>query len=128
LSESEGHTYTREHQLQGAAIRLNLSEQSADLLTEARTAPQGRAARTLVKEGPLRLTLLALTAGNGIDEHRAGGPVSIEVVNDGKVTIEAAGGRYDLEGQDALVLDAGVSHSLQASRDTALLLTIAMAG
>jgi quercetin dioxygenase-like cupin family protein len=127
LSESNGHTYTREHKLQGAALRLNLSEQAADLLAEAKPSAQGRAARTLVKEGPLRLTLLALTAGNGIDEHRAGGPVSIEVVNDGKVTIEAAGGRYELEGQDALVLDAGVPHSLRASRDSVLLLTIAMA-
>jgi quercetin dioxygenase-like cupin family protein len=127
MSESEGHIYRRDHQLQGTAIRLNLSEQAADLLAEARPASQRRAARTLIKEGPLRLTLLALVEGGSIDEHRAGGPVSIEVVNDGAVTIEAAGERYELQGQDALVLDAGVTHSLRASRDTVLLLTIAMA-
>jgi quercetin dioxygenase-like cupin family protein len=127
MSESEGHTYLRDHQLQGAAIRLNLNEQAAGLLAEAKTASNKRAARTLIKQGPLRLTLLALAEGGSIDEHRAGGPVSIEVVKGGAVTIAATGDSYQLGAQETLVLDADVPHSLRAAGDTVLLLTIAMA-
>jgi quercetin dioxygenase-like cupin family protein len=105
---------------------LDLEAESASLLEEAKPAPQGRAARTLIKEGPLRLTLLAMREGSVINEHRAGGPVSIKVINDGAATIEAAGSSHALKRNSTLVLDADVPHSVQATRDTVLLLTIAM--
>jgi quercetin dioxygenase-like cupin family protein len=127
MSESEGHAYLRDHQLQGEALRLNLNEVSAELLNEAKGSSVGRAARTLVKEGPLRLTMLALRQDGAIDEHRAGGLVSIEVINDGDVTIEVSGKSHRLVERETLVLEADVPHSLRAQRDTVMLLTIAMA-
>ena len=50
----------------------------------------GRSARTLVKEGPIRLTLIALAPGGDLPEHSADGPVSVHVV-DGQFLFSAAG-------------------------------------
>jgi quercetin dioxygenase-like cupin family protein len=126
MTESEGHSYTREHKLQGEAIQLKLAEQSAEVLEEAKASSQGRSARTVIKEGPLRLTLLALREGGVVDEHRTGNPVSIHVLNDGLVTIDAGGKSYELGRQEALVLDADVAHALRAAKDTVLLVTLAV--
>jgi quercetin dioxygenase-like cupin family protein len=126
MTESEGHIYTRDHKLEGEVIHLQLAEQGAEVLDEAKASSQGRSARTVIKEGPLRLTLLALREGGVVDEHRTGSPVSIQVLNDGAVTIDAAGKSYGLGRQETLVLDADVAHALRATKDTVLLLTLAV--
>ena len=126
MTESEGHTYSKEHQLSGESILLDLATEGENLLAEARQAPQGRAARTLTKEGPLRLTLLALKQGASIAEHRAGGPVSIQLLG-GATTIGVGAEQHQLTAQQAVVLDANVVHSVTAGEDSLILLTIAMA-
>ncbi|MGE3985440.1 MAG: hypothetical protein AB7G38_14830 [Dehalococcoidia bacterium] len=126
MSESEGHSYLKDHQLQGEAIHINLAREAETLIAEAKQAPQGRAARTLVKDGPLRITLLGLKEGAAIADHRAGGPVSIEVVT-GSVVIEVGAAAYELAAQEALVLDADVVHSVRATADAAIQLVIALA-
>ncbi len=125
MTESEGHSYLKDHQLHGEAIQINLAHEAETLIEEAKQAPQGRAARTLVKDGPLRLTLLALKDGAVIAEHRAPGPVSIEVVT-GSVVIEVAATAYELGRQESLVLDANVVHSVRATADVTIQLLIAM--
>jgi quercetin dioxygenase-like cupin family protein len=126
MSESEGHTYKKEHQLSGEASLIDLSEEGQSLLAEARQAAQGRAARTVIKEGPLRLTLLALKQGAEVAEHRAGGPVSIQLL-EGEVTIGIGQVRHWVTRSKALVLEANVVHSVAAAEDSLILLTIAIA-
>ena len=125
MSESEGHTYSEMHQLSGEALLVDLTEEGKSLLAEARQAAQGRAARTLSKEGPLRLTLLALKAGALVAEHRAGRQVSIQLLN-GEVTIGVGESQHRLTESKALVLEANVVHSVAAAEDSLILLTIAM--
>ena len=58
-----------------------------------------RSARTLVKEGPLRLTIMALRPGGGLPAHSTDGPVSIHVL-EGEVVFEALGQKYPLSAGD----------------------------
>ncbi|CAN5906751.1 hypothetical protein BH11GEM1_BH11GEM1_28240 [soil metagenome] len=86
-------------------------------------ARHGRSARTLVKEGPLRLTVIALAAGGTLPSHHADGPVSVQVL-DGAVVFEAAGTDYPLGRGDLLVLASGVEHAARSEGGGVVLLTV----
>lgn len=61
-----------------------------ELLTRAREAPSGRAAESVLRQGPLRQTLMALPAGSELAEHHAPGPGSVQVLT-GTVTFRFTG-------------------------------------
>jgi len=107
-------------------LHFDLQNEGQALLQEARQAAAGRAATTLVKDGPLRLTLLAVMEGVEIKEHKVAGTVSIQVVT-GEVDITAGGQAKHLGEDEALLLGANVVHAVQARSDAVILLTIAMA-
>jgi quercetin dioxygenase-like cupin family protein len=84
----------------------------------------GRTARTLVKEGPLRLTLMGLTPGGVLPEHSASGPVSIHMLR-GDAVFTAADGEHRLAPGDVLVFAASVPHAARSQAGCAFLLTVA---
>lgn len=86
-------------------------------------ARHGRSARTLVKEGPLRLTIIALGAGGDLPEHSTDGPVSVHAL-EGTLEFTVAGERYRLRSGDVLVLPAGVRHSATSTDGGVFLLTV----
>jgi quercetin dioxygenase-like cupin family protein len=124
MSESGGHEYLKLHQIRGSALLLNIEEESRSILDAARAADAGHTARTLVKEGPLRMVVLGFTPGSSLHEHRAGGPVSIQVLS-GTVEVFALDSSELLSAGEALVLASDVPHSVTAKEYSALLLTIA---
>jgi quercetin dioxygenase-like cupin family protein len=83
----------------------------------------GRSSRTLVKEGPLRLTLMALAPGGALPAHHAAGPVTIHVL-EGAVQFQALAQDYALQAGDLLVFAAGVEHSARSETGATLLLTV----
>jgi quercetin dioxygenase-like cupin family protein len=83
----------------------------------------GRSARTLVKEGLLRLTIMALAPDGDLPAHKTDGPVSIHVL-EGEVVFEALGQKYPLSVGDLLVLAAGVEHSASSVPGCVFLLTV----
>jgi quercetin dioxygenase-like cupin family protein len=93
------------------------------LLDHTLLEERGRTARTLVKEGPLRLTLMALAANGVLPEHRADGPVTIHVL-DGAVVFTAMGTTYELAAGEILVFAAGVPHEARSSGGCVFLLTV----
>jgi quercetin dioxygenase-like cupin family protein len=99
---------------------LPRDEQTID---QSLVARHGRSARTLVKEGPLRLTVMALAPSGGLPAHNTDGPVSIHVL-EGDVVFEALGQKYPLSVGDVLVLAAGVEHSASSARGCVFLLTV----
>ena len=86
-------------------------------------AQHGRSARTLVKEGELRLTLIELAAGGNLPAHHTEGPVSIHVLK-GDATFAAGGRDYSLETGDLLVVAPGVEHAAKSRSGALLLLTL----
>ena len=99
---------------------LPRDEQTIDA---ALLAKHGRTARTLVKEGPLRLTLLALAPGGDMPAHDTDGPVSVHVI-EGDAIFSAGGRDYALAAGDVIVFGAGVTHAARSARGCRLLLTV----
>ena len=127
MSEQSGHQYLKSHQLSGESLQLDLGEEQQAVLQAARAAGTGHTAKTLVKDGPLRVVLLGLKAGATLREHKAEGPVTIQVLQ-GSPRVSSGGTGEDLPVGSMQVFGGGVSHSVEASSDSVLLLTIAMGG
>jgi len=120
------HTYLKTHTLSGAALSFSLSAEDAKLGERASTVRSGRVAKTLVKEGQLRVTLIVLRRGAALGAHQVDGVVSIQVLR-GRARVSAEGRTVDLPRGALLVLDQEVTHTAEALADCALLVTVAMA-
>lgn len=110
--------------------RLSGDVLALDLDAEMRTAReelmsrQGRIARTLVKDGPLRLTLVGLSPGGTIRPHHADAAITILVL-EGDILLEARGETHQLAKGSVVALGSGVRHAVSAPRGGFFLLTLA---
>ena len=119
---SSEHMSSLNRKIDGAVLVRHL-KRDEQMIDQDLLARHGRSARTLVKDGPLRLTLIALAAGGGMPSHHAEGPVTIHLL-EGDVVLEAEGSRYALVPGEVLVLAAGVQHGVRSSGGCMLLLTV----
>ena len=94
----------------------------ADLL-----ARHGRTARTIVKEGPLRLTVMGIAAGGVLPTHSTDAHVTIHML-EGEVTFTARGREYALTVGDVLVFASGVEHEARSAKGGVFLLTVLYMG
>lgn len=94
------------------------------LIDQALLAKHGRSSRTLVKEGPLRLTVVALGAGGELAAHHAPGVVTIHVL-EGEISLAVAGTDHEMKPKDLLVMEPGVEHSARSAGGGVFLLTVA---
>lgn len=83
----------------------------------------GHAARTLVLEPDLRLVLIALKDGARIEEHSAQGTTTVHVLS-GALRLRLSDRLVELSAGQILVMDRGLPHDVEATGETALLLTI----
>jgi hypothetical protein len=83
----DGHTYLKTHKISGKQLHFRLTEEQETLLQRAKVATSGRTAKTLVKDGPLRITLVAMRKGARMAKHHVDGQTSIDVLR-GKLTID----------------------------------------
>ena len=97
-----------QHPVSGPALAFTLADELRTLHEElART--ERRIGRTLVKDGPLRVTLVGLNPGG----ERAGA-----------LEFEAGEKRWPLTAGSLLALDAGITHSVRSERGGVFLLTV----
>lgn len=111
-----------QHAITGAALSFSLEDEIRTLRDELARAP-ARIGRTLVKDGPLRVTLVGIRADRGLHEHRAAGPVTIQVL-EGAVEVAANGKTWPLATGMLLALDAGVAHAVTSDAGGVFLLTV----
>ena len=90
-------------------------------------ARHGRTARTVVKEGPLRLTIMGIAAGGVLPAHSTDAHVTIHLL-EGEVTFTARGREYPLHSGDVLVLAPGVEHEARSAQGGVFLLTVLYLG
>jgi quercetin dioxygenase-like cupin family protein len=83
----------------------------------------GRNARTLLKDGSLRVTLVVLGAGGELAEHEAAGPITIQVI-EGRIRFRAADDEHDLIAGQLLAAGAGVRHQIRSTDGASFLLTV----
>ena len=85
----------------------------------------GRNGLTLVKNAEVRVLLQVLRQGAGLPEHRAPGPITVQVL-DGEIRFETSDEVVYLRRGEMLSLPAARPHSVEAVEDAAFLVTIAM--
>ena len=83
----------------------------------------GRNSKTLAKYDDFRIVLIALKAGIRIESHKAEGRLSIHTVV-GHVSVRALSRTFDLPAGSLLTLDRATVHDVEASEESAVLLTI----
>ena len=103
---------------------LDLQATAEELLREAHSLASGRSARTLTPGGgaALKQTLLALTAGQQLQEHVAPGPTTLLGVV-GESVLRYEGNAVTLAAGQWAPCPTG-PHSLEAETDTVLLITV----
>ena len=104
-------------------VRVHHLSQDQRLIDPSLLARNGRSARTLVKEGPLRLTMVAIGPGGTLPAHSAAGPITIHVL-EGEVTVRALERDHPLGPGDVLVLAPGTEHAAHSALGGVFLLTV----
>ena len=112
--------------LSGEVLAFDLGEEMRVIRSEL-VGERARIARTIVKEGSLRLTLVGLAPGGGLDEHDAPGPVSILVL-EGELELTAGGETRTCTTGSAIVLDRRVRHAVRSKGGAMFLLTLSTSG
>ena len=108
--------------LAGDVLAFDLGEEMR-LVREELVGGRVRIARTLVKEGSLRLTLVGLAPGGALDEHAAAGPIAIQVV-DGELDLTAGGETRTCATGSLIALDRRVRHAVRSQGGAMFLLTL----
>jgi len=113
-----------QHPVSGPVLGFDLAEELR--IVHEQLATTSRSARTLVKNGSLRATLLGLAAGGALASHSADGPITVHVL-EGTIEFEAEGKTWPLPAGSLFALDAGIQHSVRSPRGGAFLLTVSLA-
>ena len=109
------------HDVSGPMLSFSLEEELA--LVRAQLAGSTRSARTLVKEGALRVSLVGLAAGGTIAEHKADGPITVHVL-EGDIVLDARNGSHVLGAGMLVALEADVPHAVPSTNGGVFLLTV----
>jgi len=92
--------------ISGPALTIDLTAELRILREQL--AASSRTARTLVKNGPLRATLMGLSAGGALAPHSAEGPITVQVL-EGAIEFEAEGVLRNAAAPSAIVSRAATS-------------------
>lgn len=113
--------------LSGDVLVFDLGEEQQRATDPAVAQRGGPSARTLLKDGPLRVTLIVLAPNGAIAEHKAEGPITVQPLQ-GTIRFTVSGSEHDLRPGQLLSLGAGVRHAVSSDAGGAFLLTVAHTG
>lgn len=117
-----GHDSLSGH-LAAAVMGFDLSTEIAQLHQEDAWMRTGRNSKTLVKQPDFRIVLIALKKGGRVEEHKADARISIHTLS-GHVKLQLPDEFVDLPAGHLLALDRAIEHDLEATEESAILLTI----
>jgi quercetin dioxygenase-like cupin family protein len=119
----------REHEvgiLAAPLLKFDLHQEIKQLRSEGRWQ-SGHTAKTLAKYPDLRVVLVVMNAGGRLVKHRTEGRICVHSLA-GRISLRTAEQSVDLSAGQMLVLERDIPHDVEASTDSAFLLTIAWAG
>lgn len=125
MSETPSQTHAPRRDPETPDGPVDIAAEADALLAQARTQSSGRQSRTLTPGAGAGLsqTLLALTSGTVLEDHRAPGPATIHVIS-GELTLTVDGNETRLDAGTWSTIPQ-VSHGLRADTDATALLTVA---
>jgi quercetin dioxygenase-like cupin family protein len=109
--------------LAGEVLHFDLQAELHDMHERQPVLVSGRTGRTLVKDGPLRVTLIVMEPGSEIPEHVASGPITIQALQ-GTVRILLGGRAWELGEGQLLTAAGGAPHAVETDTGAAFLLTV----
>jgi quercetin dioxygenase-like cupin family protein len=110
-----------QRELAGDVMVFRLEEQYVNMRGSMRRG-SGPTSRTLLKNGPLRVTLVTLPANGEIKEHRSDGPITVQVLA-GSMTFQIGENEHALATGDLLSLAPTIRHSVVSEAGVTFLLT-----
>lgn len=113
--------------LTGDHLTFHLPGLVTELRQEEGYRRSGRAGRTLVKEGPLRLTMTVIAKGVEIGTHHAAAPMTLQIL-EGALRYRVEDDESEIRRGEVLFFGPGHAQDIRALDDTALLLTITSEG
>jgi quercetin dioxygenase-like cupin family protein len=115
----------RTRRLSGKVLPFILSAEDDTLRERAEFAKDGRAAKTLAKQGPLSVVLIALRKGAALQSHQVAGPITIQSLR-GCLSVKTDTREIEVPAGTLVSLGAGVAHDARAQDDCAILLTVVL--
>jgi len=110
--------------LSGPLLQFDLASEIEQLhRDESWQQPTGRSSKTLVKHPDLRIVLIAMKANTRMHEHTAAGRISVHSLY-GHIRLHLPGSVVDLPAGRLLALDQCVPHDVEATENSAFLLTL----
>lgn len=125
MQEEKKSSVLRTRRLSGKVLAFLLGAEDDTLRELAESSKTGRAAKTLIKQGPLRITLVAMRKGTALPSHQVAGPISIQTIR-GCLRVTTEKGEVDVPANSLISLGSGVAHTAKAHDDCAILITFAM--
>jgi quercetin dioxygenase-like cupin family protein len=117
-------TQTPAEYVDGSADVTSLTDLGAHLLTQAHERPARRAAKTVISGTHQRATLLALAANTDLAEHDAPPAATLQIIT-GQVRLYTTDREWLLHAGHLVAIPPH-RHSLHASTDAVVLLTVAL--
>jgi quercetin dioxygenase-like cupin family protein len=110
--------------LTGPLLQFNLTSELDQLhRDDSWLQPTGRSSKTLVKFPDLRIVLIAMKANTRMLEHTAAGRISVHSLQ-GHIRLHLPERIVDLPAGNLLTLDQSVPHDVEATKESAFLLTL----
>ena len=111
-------------QLAKPQLHFNMLEEIRQLRQqESWRRGTGRSSKTLVKYPDFRLVLVAMKSNTIMKEHRAEGRISIHTLS-GHLRVRMDKEVVEVPAGQLLALDCGIPHDVEATKESAFLLTI----
>lgn len=109
--------------LTGPSLTFDLDNSVAELSRDVTYRRSGRVGKTLIKNGPLRLTLTLIAEGVDVGTHHAEAPMTLQVLS-GRLRYTMDGESRTIGEGEILFFGPGHAQDIRALQDTAFLLTI----
>ena len=110
--------------LSGDVLVFDLDAEHEITADPAILGRSGKSARTLLRSGPLRVTLIVLAPGGELAEHSAEGPITVQPLR-GAIRFTTQGTDHDLKPGQVIALGPGVRHRVTSDEGSTFLVTMA---
>lgn len=115
----------RTRRLSGKVLPFILSAEDDTLRERAASAKDGRAAKTLAKQGRLSVVLIALRKGAALQSHQVAGPITLQSLR-GCLSVKTDTRELEVPAGTLVSMGQGVIHDARAQDDCAVLLTVVL--